>query len=114
MPAGTATPPGPVISTVEADTVVGSTASLNVAPAVAVRATPVLPSAGDIAETPGPVVSTVQVRVAAVGSVPPALVARTWKVCVPSTSPVTLNGDVQGLKAAVSIRQASVAVGSAG
>ena len=112
--AGTATPPGPVSVTVDADTVAGSTASENVAEAVASRAMPVAPSDGLSPLTVGPVVSTAHVRLAAVGSVPPAVVARTSNVCGPSASPVTVNGDVQPAKAPPSIRHPNVAVASGG
>ena len=100
--------------TVDADTVAGSTASEKVAVGATVRAAPVLASTGLTEATVGPVVSTVQVRPAAVGSVPPALVERTAKVWAPSASPVTLNGDAQAFQAPLSIVQARVAVGSAG
>src|SRR5581483_8406333 len=106
-------PPGAVSVKLAFDTVVGSTGSENVAETVAFRATLVALSDGLSPVTVGPVVSTVQVREAAVGSVPPAVVARTSKVCAPSASPVPLNGDVQGVneKAAPSRRQAKVAPG---
>ncbi len=57
----------------------------------------------------GPVVSTVQLKVAGVGSTAPFRVASTARTCGPPASPVSVSGEAQGVNAPASSEQRKVA-----
>ena len=84
--------------------------SENVALMVEFGATLVAPSVGITFATVGGVVSTVQMRLAGVASIPPKpSKARTAKVCEPSVRLLKLAGEAQVLKTAPSKLHSNVA-----